>query len=194
MSLHQNNKLLLVHDKRWFVSHWPLASEIGMLLITNFLERLVVAGRRWTLAGRQHAVSGRPMLIHTYHAVPMLFPCRYPAVTLPQPCRGLERSLSVRHIRGMTGEQHGNGLVCVNQMEKTPSTPLAERHGRGTARERHGIRKSAFIIYSSNVCVVGVYGLRLVLCGQLSWSVYAHNTDVAWVGTKCTAAYRSLLY
>jgi isochorismate hydrolase len=43
MFLHQNNKLLLVHDKRFFVSHWPPASEIGMLLITNFLELRVVA-------------------------------------------------------------------------------------------------------------------------------------------------------
>jgi hypothetical protein len=38
MSLYQNNKLLLVHDKRCFFSHWPPASEIGMLLVTNFLE------------------------------------------------------------------------------------------------------------------------------------------------------------
>jgi hypothetical protein len=85
MYLHQNNKLLLVHDKRCFVSHWPPASEIGMLLITNFMELRVVAGRRRTLAGRQHAVSGRPMLIHTHHAVPMLFPCRHPAATMPWP-------------------------------------------------------------------------------------------------------------
>jgi hypothetical protein len=88
---------------------------------------------------------------------------------MPRPCRGLERSLSERHIRGMAGERHdmcesntaalckskgkdtiytlsgtawqGNGMVCVNQtrphcvnqMGKTQSKPLAERHGRGTA-------------------------------------------------------------
>jgi hypothetical protein len=51
------------------VSHWPL-HEIGMLLITNFLELGV--------ASRQHAVT-----------LP------------PQPCHGLERSFSERHIRGM---------------------------------------------------------------------------------------------
>jgi hypothetical protein len=67
-----------------------------MLLITNFLELRMVAGISRTLAGGQHAVSGRPMLIHTYHAVPM-----------PRPCHGLERSLSKRHIRGMAGERHG---------------------------------------------------------------------------------------
>jgi hypothetical protein len=100
MSLHQNNKLFLVHYERYFVSHWPPESEIGILLITNFLELRVVAGRRRTLAGRQHAVSGRPMLIHTYHAVPMPSPCRDPATTL-------ERSLSERHIRGMAGERYG---------------------------------------------------------------------------------------
>jgi hypothetical protein len=72
MSLHQNNRLLLVHDKRCFVSHWPPSSEIGMLLITNFLELDVVAERRRTLAGRQHAV-------------PPLFLCRHPAATLPWP-------------------------------------------------------------------------------------------------------------
>jgi hypothetical protein len=57
MSLHQNNKLLLVNDKRYFVSHWPPASEIVMLLITNFLELGVVAARGRKLASRQHAVT-----------------------------------------------------------------------------------------------------------------------------------------
>jgi hypothetical protein len=83
MSLHQNNKLLLVHDNRCSVSHWPPASEIGMLLITNVLELGVVAGISRKLAGRQHAV------------------------TLPRPCHGLERSHSERRIRGMAGERHG---------------------------------------------------------------------------------------
>jgi hypothetical protein len=82
MSLHQNNKLLLVHDKRCFVPHWTPASEIGLLLITTFLELRVVAGRRRTRAGRPYVVSGRPILIHTYHAIPMPFPCRDPAVAL----------------------------------------------------------------------------------------------------------------
>jgi hypothetical protein len=96
MFFHQNNKLLLVHDKRCFVSHWPPTSEIGMLLITNFLELRMVAGISRTLAGGQHAVVERPMLIHTYHAV-----------ILPQPCHGLERSLSEMHICGMAGERYG---------------------------------------------------------------------------------------
>jgi hypothetical protein len=75
--------------------------------------------------------------IHTYHAV-----------LLPQTCRGLERSLSELHIRGMAGER--DGIVNqtqphrVNQMWKTQSKPLAERNGRRTAWERHGMCESAF--------------------------------------------------
>jgi hypothetical protein len=71
--------------KNLLISRWPPASVIGMLLITNFLELDVLAARSRKLASRQHAVSERPMLIHTYHAVPMLFPCRHPATTLPWP-------------------------------------------------------------------------------------------------------------
>jgi hypothetical protein len=59
------------------------------------------------LAGSQHAVPGRPMLIQTYHAVPMPFPCCSHAATMPRPCHGHETSLSERHIRGMVGERHG---------------------------------------------------------------------------------------
>jgi hypothetical protein len=72
---------------------------------------------------------------HTHtHTHTMPFPCLYPAATLPLPfhsptvpnagmpfldgrgqfthtmpfpCRGIERSLSERHIRGMAGERHG---------------------------------------------------------------------------------------
>jgi hypothetical protein len=73
-------------------------------------------------------------------------PCRSHAVPMPSPCRGLEKSLSERHIRGMAGERHGNGMVCVNQtrphcvnqMGITQSKPLAERHGSGTAAEQQG--------------------------------------------------------
>jgi hypothetical protein len=73
MSLHQNNKLLLVHDKRRSVSHWPLQSEIGMLLINNCLELGVVAARGHKLASREHAVN-------------IQSPCRRdPAMNLPWP-------------------------------------------------------------------------------------------------------------
>jgi hypothetical protein len=54
----------------------PTVKRIGRLLITTFVELRVVAGRSRTRAGRPHAVSGRPMLIHTCHAMPMPCPCR----------------------------------------------------------------------------------------------------------------------
>jgi hypothetical protein len=128
MSLHQNNKLLLVHDKRCFVLHRPPTSEIGMLLITNFLEIRVVSGISRNLAGCQHADSGRPMLIYTYHAVPMPSPSRDPAMTL-----------RVRFQKGIFVAWQRNGMVCVNQtrphyvnqMGKKQSKALAERHGNG---------------------------------------------------------------
>jgi hypothetical protein len=48
----------------------------SLLLVTTFVELRVVAGRSRKRAGRPHAVSGRPMLMHTYHAVPMQLSCR----------------------------------------------------------------------------------------------------------------------
>jgi hypothetical protein len=104
-----------------------------LLLVATFVEVRVVVGRSRARAGRPPAVSGRPMLIHTYHAVPMPL---YVAL-----CRGLETSLSERRGRGVTRERHEIGIVCVNQtrlhcvnqMGKRHSKPLAERHGRGTA-------------------------------------------------------------
>jgi hypothetical protein len=65
-------------------------------LITTFVELRVVAERGRTRVGRPHAVYGRTMLIHTCHAVP-----------LQRPCRGLERSLSERHIHGIARERDG---------------------------------------------------------------------------------------
>jgi hypothetical protein len=100
----------------------------SLLLATNFVEFRVVAGRSRTRSGRPHAVSGRSMLIHTYHAVPMsLSRC-----TVPWPWEVAFRTAWSWHGRG-------NGLACVNQtrprcvnqMGKTQYKPLAERHDRG---------------------------------------------------------------
>jgi hypothetical protein len=63
---------------------------------------------------------------------------------MSSPCHGLERSLTERLISGIAGDRHGNGMVCVNetrphyvnQMGKTQSNDLAQRHGRGTAGEQ----------------------------------------------------------
>jgi hypothetical protein len=70
----------------------------GLLLVRTFVELREIDGRSRTRAPRPHAVSGRPMLSHTDHAVPMPL---YAAL-----CRGLERSLSERHGRGMAEERH----------------------------------------------------------------------------------------
>jgi hypothetical protein len=59
-----------------------------MRLKTTVVELRVVVGKSRTRAGRTHAISGRPMLIQTHHAAL---------------CRGLEKSLSERYGRGMTG-------------------------------------------------------------------------------------------
>jgi hypothetical protein len=114
-----------------------------MLLVTTFVELRVVAGRILTRVGRPHTVSGRPMQIYTCHAAL---------------CRGLEKSLSERHGRGMAQAWHGAGAAwhvnqtrphCVNQMGKTQSKPLAARKGRGTAWYVWIILKDALPAYNS---------------------------------------------
>jgi hypothetical protein len=65
-------------------------------------------------------------------------------------------ALRDRLQKGTLVAWQGNGMVCVNQtrphcvnqMGKTQSTDLAERHGRGTAGERHGVCESAFMGHS----------------------------------------------
>jgi hypothetical protein len=100
-----------------------------MLVITIFVELLVVAGRSRKRAGRPHAVSRRPMLIHTCHAH-------------AAPCCGLEKSLSERRGRGMARGRHGmcesNTAALRKSNGKDKSKPLAARHGRGTAWARNG--------------------------------------------------------
>jgi hypothetical protein len=92
----------------------------------------VVAARSRTLAGGQHAASRRPILLFDSHnTIP--FPRCSHAVTLPRPCH--EPAVKCIFVAWQ-----GNGMVCVNQtwphcvnqMGKTQSKPLAERHGRGT--------------------------------------------------------------
>jgi hypothetical protein len=66
-------------------------------------------------------------------------------------CRGLGKSLSERHYRGVEWVRHGRGMTCVNQtrshcvnqMGKTQFKTLLAKHAResgmGAASERHGI-------------------------------------------------------
>ena len=137
MSLYQNKKLFLVHDERW-VSYWPPASEIGMLLITIFVELRVVAGRSRTLAAPQ-------------------------AVSTAALCRGLEKNgmIIAWHGRGMANVNQTRPH-CVNQMGKTNSKPLVARHGRGMAWARHAMCKSAlrfsflFTLHFNNISVARI--------------------------------------
>jgi hypothetical protein len=62
MSLHQNNSYRPSQTLLCFTL--ATASDIGMLLITNFLELGVVAARGHKLASRQHAVTLPPRLCH----------------------------------------------------------------------------------------------------------------------------------
>jgi hypothetical protein len=98
-------------------SHIPCRSHAVLLPRPCHEPAILRQCRTW--GGRPHAVSGRQMLIHTHHAVPM-----------PRLCRGLERWLSERHWNG-TACVNQTRPHCVNQMGKTQSKPLAERHGNG---------------------------------------------------------------
>jgi len=85
------------------VSQWPPAFEIGMLLTTTFVELRVVARRSRIQTGSPQAVP------------------RWPCCAVA--------------LRRMAWSEHGMASVkqtrlhCVNQMGKTDSKPLAERHG-----------------------------------------------------------------
>jgi hypothetical protein len=100
----------------------PTVKRIGMLPITIFVELRVVAGRSRKRAGRPHAVSGRPMLIHTRYSTSR--------------CAVALRS---SFWNSMVVAWHGRGTACVNQtrphcvnrMGKTQYKLLAARHGRG---------------------------------------------------------------
>jgi hypothetical protein len=83
-----------------------------MLLITNFVELRVVAGRSRTRAGSPQAVTRRPCC----------------AVAL-------KRTAWSEHGMGAGGMASVNQTRphCVNQMGKTHSKPLAARHGMGAA-------------------------------------------------------------
>jgi hypothetical protein len=76
----------------------PTVQRIGMLLVTTFVELRVVAGRSRTRAGRPHAVSGRPMIIHTCHAH-----------TAPMPLCVV--ALRSRFQNGMVVAWHGRGMA-----------------------------------------------------------------------------------
>jgi hypothetical protein len=120
-------------------------------------------------------------------------PCRSHVGPLPWTCRGHERSLSERHIRGMACVNQTRPH-CVNQMEKTQSKHLAERHGRGTAWYVW-IRLKFFTadtmsIYELLNCwvasVVGLWGAHICLILSLPRDfrhILTHSCDTICQGT-----------
>jgi hypothetical protein len=68
-------------------------------MITTFVKLRVFAGRSRTRAGNPHAADANSHM-----------PCRAHAVLY----RGLEKSLSERHGRGMARARHGHGMPFVN--------------------------------------------------------------------------------
>jgi hypothetical protein len=92
---------------------------------------------------------------------------------MPSPCRDPAVALRGRFQKGIFVAWQGNGMACVNktrprcvnQMGKTQSKVLAERHGRktawkrqgnstGTAWGRHGMCESAFSGFKHATAVV----------------------------------------
>jgi hypothetical protein len=138
----------------------------------------VVAARSRTLAGGQHAASRRPMLLFDSHnTIP--FPRRSHAFTLPRPCH--EPAVKFIFVAWQ-----GNGMVymnqtrphCVNQMGKTQSKHLAERRGRGTAGERHGMCESAFTELRDVTSLVTPYSLVRMTARQIL--LFVRSCDKIW--------------
>jgi hypothetical protein len=71
-----------------------------MLLVKTFVELRVVAGGTQTRAGCLHAVSERPMLIHTRHAMPI------PRCAVVLRSRFQNGTVVAWHGRGMDSEWH----------------------------------------------------------------------------------------
>jgi hypothetical protein len=113
-----------------------MSQKAAAFWLTIFVNVSIVAGRSRNWAGCPLAVSRRPMLIHTGHAMLHVY-----AVALKS-----------RFQSGMVGARHGHGLVCVNptrphyvnQMGKLNNTTWARR---GAAR--HGV----CVCVRARVCV-----------------------------------------
>ena len=76
-----------------FVKVRVVAGKIRTVNPTVLLIARVAAGRSRTWAGRPQSVERRPMIIHTFHAVPL-------------PCCVLEKFLSERHGRRTARARH----------------------------------------------------------------------------------------
>jgi hypothetical protein len=123
-----------------------------VFLITIFQKLRVVAGRSRTRAGCPHAVSGRPKLIHTHHAVPLSCPLRgrfQNGIFVAWQANGM----------GRHGMCESNMAALCQSNGKTQSKPLAERDGRGTA----------WYVWIGLYWTIGV--VRLRSCVRLGFSI-----------------------
>jgi hypothetical protein len=118
-----------------------------MRMIATFLELRVVVGRSRTLAGRQNAVSGRPILIHTYYAVPLS--CRS--------AKGLDcLSHLIYTVRPcFIHTYHAVPLPC---HEYAVLKATSQGHGRVAAWERHGMCKLASAVQRRHVADLPAFG------------------------------------
>jgi hypothetical protein len=108
----------------------------------------------------------------------------------------------------MARKRHGNGMVCVNQtrphcviqMGKTQSKAFAARHGRGTAEERHGMCKSAFMLLltgesvaPSSICrtVSPSTSLKPSFCGTFNVTT---NCVSAGAPRKCAVRFTAVAF
>jgi hypothetical protein len=126
------------------------------------VELRVVAGRSRMQAGLPHAVSGRPMLVHTCHAVPM-----------PRCAVALINCFQ----KGIVVAWHGTArarlrrvMTCVNQTRpigRIQSKPLAICYGRGTAWERNGMYELAFkVLNSVRLLIETIFFFPVAVCGS----------------------------
>jgi len=68
---------------------------------------------------------------------------------MPFLCHGLEKSLSEGHGHRTAGEQHGHGMVCVNQTQFHCGNLNLQRHSMAETLHGHGM-----------VCVKGLLFLE----------------------------------
>jgi hypothetical protein len=117
----------------------------------------MVAGKSRTWAGRTHAVSGRPTLIYTCHAMPMPR-CAVALRSRFQKGMVMERE---RYRRGMAWRgmcESNTSLLCKSNRKDTILNL------KGTAWERHGMCELALSLLKHG------YGTRLRSCSVLTWN------------------------
>jgi hypothetical protein len=101
----------------------PTVYRISMLLLTTFVELRVLAGGSRTRAGRPHTVFGRPILIHTCHAIPM-----------PRCALAFRSSFQDGMVvAGAAWERHGVCELALKQSDAIAVFPLSQTQHNGSS-------------------------------------------------------------